>query len=223
MVVDERLVTYINSLDQGNTEILDIIEREALDSYVPIIRKEMQSFLKLLLAMQKPKRILEVGTAVGFSAILMAEYDPEACEITTIENYEKRIPIAKENFKRAGKEDQITLIEGDATEVLKQLSEPYDMIFMDAAKGQYIHFMPDILRLLKTGGVLVSDNVLQDGDIIESHFAVTRRNRTIYKRMREYLYELTHRDDLVTAVFPIGDGITVSTKINEQMSERGIE
>ena len=223
MVVDERLVTYINSLDQGNTEILDIIEREALDSYVPIIRKEMQSFLKLLLAMQKPKRILEVGTAVGFSAILMAEYDPEACEITTIENYEKRIPIAKENFKRAGKEDQITLIEGDAAEVLKQLFEPYDMVFMDAAKGQYIHFMPDILRLLKTGGVLVSDNVLQDGDIIESHFAVTRRNRTIYKRMREYLYELTHRDDLVTAVLPIGDGITVSTKIKEQMSERGIE
>ena len=173
MVVDERLVTYINSLDQGNTEILDIIEREALDSYVPIIRKEMQSFLKLLLAMQKPKRILEVGTAVGFSAILMAEYDPEACEITTIENYEKRIPIAKENFKRAGKEDQITLIEGDATEVLKQLSEPYDMIFMDAAKGQYIHFMPDILRLLKTGGVLVSDNVLQDVDIIESQYVIS--------------------------------------------------
>ena len=212
MVVDERLVTYINSLDQGNTEILDIIEREALDSYVPIIRKEMQSFLKLLLAMQKPKRILEVGTAVGFSAILMAEYDPEACEITTIENYEKRIPIAKENFKRAGKEDQITLIEGDAAEVLKQLSEPYDMVFMDAAKGQYIHFMPDILRLLKTGGVLVSDNVLQDGDIIESHFAVTRRNRTIYKRMREYLYELTHRDDLVTSVLPLGDGVTVSVR-----------
>lgn len=212
MVVDERLVTYINSLDQGNTEMLDIIEREALDSFVPIIRKEMQSFLKLLLAMQKPMRILEVGTAVGFSAILMAEYDPVLCEITTIENYDKRIPIAKENFKRAGKEGQITLIEGDATDVLKTLKEPYDLIFMDAAKGQYIHFMPDIIRLLKNGGVLVSDNVLQDGDIIESHFAVTRRNRTIYKRMREYLYELTHRDDLVTAVLPIGDGITVSTK-----------
>ena len=212
MVVDERLVTYINSLDQGNTEMLDIIEREALDSFVPIIRKEMQSFLKLLLAMQKPMRILEVGTAVGFSAILMAEYDPVPCEITTIENYDKRIPIAKENFKRAGKEGQITLIEGDATDVLKTLKEPYDLIFMDAAKGQYIHFMPDIIRLLKNGGVLVSDNVLQDGDIIESHFAVTRRNRTIYKRMREYLYELTHRDDLVTAVLPIGDGITVSTK-----------
>ena len=213
MVVDERLVTYINSLDRGNTAILDTIEREALDSYVPIIRKEMQSFLKLLLAMQKPKRILEVGTAVGFSAILMAEYNPYPCEIVTIENYEKRIPIARENFVRAGKEKQITLIEGDATEVLKTLDEPFDMIFMDAAKGQYINFMPDILRLLKKDGVLVSDNVLQDGDIIESHFVVTRRNRTIHKRMREYLYELTHRDDLVTAVLPIGDGITVSTKI----------
>ena len=213
MVVDERLVTYINSLDRGNTAILDTIEREALDSYVPIIRKEMQSFLKLLLAMQKPKRILEVGTAVGFSATLMAEYNPYPCEIVTIENYEKRIPIARENFKRAGKENQITLIEGDATEVLKTLDEPFDMIFMDAAKGQYINFMPDILRLLKKDGVLVSDNVLQDGDIIESHFVVTRRNRTIHKRMREYLYELTHNDDLVTAVLPIGDGITVSTKV----------
>ena len=213
MVVDERLVTYINSLDQGNTAILDTIEREALDSYVPIIRKEMQSFLKLLLAMQKPKRILEVGTAVGFSAILMAEYNPFPCEIVTIENYEKRIPIARENFVRAGKDKQITLIEGDATEVLKTLDEPFDMIFMDAAKGQYINFMPDILRLLKKDGVLVSDNVLQDGDIIESHFVVTRRNRTIHKRMREYLYELTHREDLVTAVLPIGDGITVSTRV----------
>ena len=215
MVVDERLVTYINSLDRGNTAILDTIEREALDSFVPIIRKEMQSFLKLLLAMQKPKRILEVGTAVGFSAILMAEYNPADCEIVTIENYEKRIPIARENFVRAGKENQITLIEGDATEVLKTLEEPFDMIFMDAAKGQYINFMPDILRLLKKDGVLVSDNVLQDGDIIESHFVVTRRNRTIHKRMREYLYELTHRDDLVTAVLPIGDGITVSTRVKE--------
>ena len=212
MIVDERLVTYINSLDSGNTDILDTIEREALDSYVPIIRKSMQSFLKWLLAMNKPKRILEVGTAVGFSAILMAEYNPIDCEIVTIENYDKRIPIARKNFVRAGKEKQITLIEGDATEVLKTLDEPFDMIFMDAAKGQYINFMPDIMRLLKSGGVLVSDNVLQDGDIIESHFVVTRRNRTIHKRMREYLYELTHREDLVTAVLPIGDGITVSTK-----------
>lgn len=211
MIVDERLVTYINSLDTGNTSILDQIEKEALDSYVPIIRKEMQQSLKLLLAMKCPMRILEVGTAVGFSSILMAEYDPVPCEITTIENYEKRIPIAKENFIRAGKEKQITLLEGDAAQILPTLTETYDFIFMDAAKGQYIHFMPDILRLLGSEGTLVSDNVLQDGDIIESRFAVTRRNRTIHKRMREYLYELTHDERLVTAVLPIGDGVTVST------------
>lgn len=212
MIVDERLVTYINSLDTGNTAMLDQIEREATADYVPIIRKEMQSFLKFLLAMKKPARILEVGTAVGFSAILMAEYDPVPCQITTIENYEKRIPIARENFKRAGKEAQIALLEGDATEVLKTLEGPYDFIFMDAAKGQYIHFLPEILRLLAKDGVLVSDNVLQDGDVIESRFAVTRRNRTIHKRMREYLYTLTHSEELVTAVLPVGDGVTLSTR-----------
>ena len=212
MIVDERLVTYINSLDTGNTEILDQIEKEAIAAYVPIIRKEMQSFLKLLLAMQKPMRILEVGTAVGFSAILMAQYAPADCKIVTIENYEKRIPVAKENFKRAGKDEQITLLEGDAMQILPTLSGEFDMIFMDAAKGQYINFMPDILRLLKSGGVLVTDNVLQDGDIIESHYVVERRNRTIYKRMREYMYELTHNEGLVTAVLPVGDGITVSAK-----------
>ena len=212
MIVEERLVTYINSLDTGNTAMLDQIEREATADYVPIIRKEMQSFLKFLLAMKKPARILEVGTAVGFSAILMAEYDPVPCQITTIENYEKRIPIARENFKRAGKEAQIALLEGDAAEVLKTLEGSYDFIFMDAAKGQYIHFLPEILRLLAKDGVLVSDNVLQDGDVIESRFAVTRRNRTIHKRMREYLYTLTHSEELVTAVLPVGDGITLSTR-----------
>ena len=152
MIVDERLVTYINSLDRGNTPVLDEIEKEALRDFVPIIRKEMQSFLKLLLAMQKPMRILEVGTAVGFSAVLMAEYAPKGCQIVTMENYEKRIPIAKANFERAGKQEQITLLEGDATEILPQLEGQFDMIFMDAAKGQYINFMPQVLRLLKTGG-----------------------------------------------------------------------
>ena len=212
MIVDERLVTFINSFDTGNTEMLDRIEKEAIETYVPIIRKEMQTFLKTLLAIKKPTRILEVGTAVGFSAILMAEYNPVKCEIVTIENYEKRIPIARENFKRTGKEEQITLLEGDAAEVLKEIKEPFDFIFMDAAKGQYIHFMPEVLRLLKKDGILVSDNVLQDGDIIESRYVVTRRNRTIHKRMRDYLYQLTHHEKLVTSILPIGDGITVSVK-----------
>ena len=212
MIVDERLVTYINSLDTGNTPILDEIEREALASFVPIIRKEMQSFLKVLLSIKRPKRILEVGTAVGFSAILMAEYDPVGCEIITIENYEKRIPIARENFIRAEKEEQITLLEGDAKDVLETLTEPFDLIFMDAAKGQYINWLPDVLRLMHKGSILVSDNVLQEGDIIESHYLVERRNRTIYKRMRQYLYELKHNPSLITSIIPLGDGVTVSVK-----------
>ena len=212
MIVDERMVTYIHSLESSESEIIEAIEQEALDTFVPIIRKETQSFLKVLLMMNKPKRILEVGTAVGFSAILMSEYMPQDAHITTIENYEKRIPIARENFKRAGKEDKITLIQGDALEVMKELSGPYDFIFMDAAKGQYIHYMPEVLRLLSKGGVLMSDNVLQDGDIIESRFAVERRNRTIHSRMREYLYELKHHEQLQTSILPLGDGVARSIK-----------
>ena len=212
MILEERLATYINSLDTGNTEFLNRIEQYAAEFDVPVIRKETQQFIKTLLAIKKPRRILEVGTAIGFSALFMAEYNPVCSEIITIENYEKRIPIARENIKEAGREAQITLIEGDAQTILPSLKETFDLIFMDAAKGQYIYFLPELLRLLKEGGILVSDNVLQDGDVIESRFAVTRRNRTIHKRMREYLYEVTHQEALVSTVIPIGDGLTVSVK-----------
>ncbi|HIV34607.1 MAG TPA: O-methyltransferase [Candidatus Blautia intestinigallinarum] len=215
-MIDERLTTYINSLDTGNTEFLEQLERYAHETYVPVIRREMQSFLKVLLAIKKPMKILEVGTAIGFSTLLMCEYGPAGCQITTIENYQKRIPIARENFKKSGYENQITLLEGDAKDILKELEESFDLIFMDAAKGQYIHFLPDVLRLLRTDGVLVSDNVLQDGDILESRYLVERRNRTIHKRMREYLYTLKHHPQLVTAVLPVGDGITVSSKIQAE-------
>ena len=216
MIVDERIVTFINSLDTKNSELLEIIEKEARRDDVPIIRREMQSFLKVLLMLKRPVNILEVGTAVGFSALLMSESVPAGCRITTIENYEKRIPVARENFRRAGKEEQITLIEGDAADVLKTLEGPYDFIFMDAAKGQYIHFLPEIMRLLPPGGCLVSDNVMQDGDVIESRFAVERRNRTIHARMREYLYELKHHPELETSVIPLGDGVAVSVKKMER-------
>lgn len=217
MIVDERMVAFIHSLDKGNTGILCEIEKEARENYVPIIRREMQSLLRLLLAMKQPRTILEVGTAVGFSSVFMCENNPVSCKIVTIENYEKRIPIARENFKRAGKEECIQLLEGDAMEVMAELTGPFDFIFMDAAKGQYIHFLPEVMRLLAPGGTLVSDNVLQDGDILESRFAVTRRNRTIHKRMREYLYELTHHPKLTTAILPIGDGVTISSKIAEEV------
>ena len=215
MILDERLLTYLNSLDTGNGELLDQIEKEALANDVPIIRKDMQSFLKFLLAVKKPQRILEVGCAVGFSAILMAQWNPVECTVTTIENWEPRIPVARENFRRAGREKQITLLEGDAGEILPQLlseGKQYDWIFMDAAKGQYPALLPAAVKMLSDGGVLVSDNVLFDGDIIESRFVVTRRNRTIHKRMRDYLYQLTHHEKLVTSILPIGDGITVSVK-----------
>ncbi|MCR5753289.1 MAG: O-methyltransferase [Acetatifactor sp.] len=212
MIVDERMCAFIDAMDKGNTPFLDEIEKFAIETQVPIVRKSMQSLLKFLLAYAKPKQILEVGTAIGFSALLMSEYAPADCKITTIEKYEKRIPIAKENFAKAGKQDAITLLEGDATEILQQLAGPYDIIFMDAAKGQYINFLPDILRLLPPGGLLISDNVLQDGDIIESRFAVTRRNRTIHARMREYLYELKHNEKLETVILPVGDGVTLSVR-----------
>lgn len=212
MIVDERMSAFIDSLDTGNTPFLNEIEREAKETNVPIIRTQMQSLMKFLLAVHKPMSILEVGCAIGFSALLMSEYAPAGCRITTIEKYEKRIPIARENFKRAGREDSITLLEGDAADILKELTGTYDLIFMDAAKGQYIHFLPDILRLMPEGGLLVSDNVLQDGDIIESRFAVTRRNRTIHSRMRDYLYELKHHPQLETVILPVGDGVTLSVK-----------
>ena len=212
MIVDERMVTYIRSLEVPESAVIEAIEQEALRDRVPIIRKEMQSFLKVLLMIKRPMRILEVGAAVGFSSILMSEYMPEGGHITTIENYDKRIPIARANFKRAGKEEQIDLIEGDALEVMHGLEGPYDLIFVDAAKGQYIHYLPEVMRLLGTDGVLVSDNVLQEGDIIESRFAVERRNRTIHSRMREYLYELKYHDQLQTSIIPLGDGVALSVK-----------
>ncbi len=222
MIAEERMTTYINSLYPGNTKMLDRVEEEALSAGVPIIRKETQSLLRFLLRAYQPMNILEVGTAVGFSALLMSEYAPEGCWITTIEKYKKRIPVARENFARAGRSDRITLLEGDAMEILKGLEGSYDLIFMDAAKGQYPAYLPEVLRLLAPGGLLVSDNVLQDGDIIESRFAVERRNRTIHARMREYLYMLTHCEELTTAILPTGDGVTVSVK-NRNRPEQGAE
>lgn len=214
MIVDERFSTYVASLEAPEEPLLERIEAEALAARVPIIRKETQSFLKTLLVLHKPRKVLEIGTAVGFSALLMSAYLPEGGHITTIENYEKRIPIARENFRQAGKEGEISLIQGDALAVMKELTEAYDFIFMDAAKGQYIHYLPEAVRLLAPGGVLVSDNVLQGGDVLESRFAVERRDRTIHSRMREYLYELKHHDQLQTSILPLGDGVALSVRKN---------
>lgn len=212
MIVEPRIVSYINSLDMGNSDICNLIEKEALADNVPIIRKEMGNLLKVLLALKQPSKILEVGTAVGYSSILMSENMPKDCTITTIENYDKRIPVARNNFKRAGKEDVITLIEGDAMDILKTLDGEFDFVFIDAAKGQYLYYFTEIIKKMPKGGLLISDNVLQEGEIIQSKYSITRRNRTIHERMREYLYMLTHSEEVVTSIVPIGDGITLSVK-----------
>ena len=216
MIVDERMTSYLHSLEGAESDVITAIREEALEMKVPIIRPETAALLKVLIRMQQPGNVLEIGTGTGYSAVLMAECLKPGAKITTIENYEVRLPVARENIRRAGKEDVITLIEGDALKVLETLPEGYDFVFMDAAKAQYIHYLPQVLRILVPGGVLVSDNVLQDGDVVQSRFAVTRRNRTIHSRMREYLWELKHNPLLETSVLTVGDGMTLSVKLTRQ-------
>jgi predicted O-methyltransferase YrrM len=211
MITDERIAAFIDSFGPENPEWLDGLEKEAHETNVPIIRTQMQSLIRFLLTAHRPASILEVGCAIGFSALLMSEYMPDGAHITTIENYEKRIPAAKANFRKYGQEDRITLLEGDAEDILPSLKDrAYDFIFMDAAKGQYINFLPELKRLAADGAVILTDNVLQDGDVIESRYAVERRNRTIHTRMREYLYALTHDPELTTVILQAGDGAAVS-------------
>lgn len=214
MIVDNRITEYLHSLETSRGELLDTIEKKAIEDGVPIIRSETAALLRSLTAALRPENILEIGTAVGYSALQMCQVMPANCHITTIEKYEKRIPEAKENFRKAGEESRITFLEGDADMRLKELKgKQFDLVFMDAAKGQYLNWLPLLLDLMPVGAVLISDNVLQDGDVVQSRFAVQRRNRTIHSRMREYLYELKHMEEFETAVIPIGDGVTISTRI----------
>lgn len=214
MIVDNRITEYLHSLETSRGELLDTIEKKAIEDGVPIIRSETAALLRSLTAALRPENILEIGTAVGYSVLQMCQVMPANCHITTIEKYEKRIPEAKENFRKAGEESRITFLEGDADMWLKELKgKQFDLVFMDAAKGQYLNWLPLLLDLMPVGAVLISDNVLQDGDVVQSRFAVQRRNRTIHSRMREYLYELKHMEEFETAVIPIGDGVTISTRI----------
>ena len=209
---EERFEIFLSSIEKNNTAELMSLEEEAKADEVPVIRRATQSLLKVILASAKPARILEIGTAVGFSALFMAEYCPGLKELITIENYMPRILKARENITRFGREDLITMIEGDAGEVTDELEGEFDLIFLDGPKAQYIYLLPKLLRLLKVGGILVSDNVLQEGDILKPHYGIRKRDRTIHKRMREYLYEITHRENLVTTVLSAGDGTAVSVK-----------
>lgn len=219
MTAKERLSGYMNSLDTGHGLLLEELAKEAGSSHVPIIRRESAAFLKTLVAAKQPETILEIGTAVGYSALVMCQAMPVHGHITTIEKFKPRIPVARKYFRLAGASHKITLLEGDADELLPGLEGFFDFIFMDAAKGQYIHWLPAILDLMPVGGVLVSDNVLQDGDLIESRFAVERRNRTIHSRMREFLFTIKHHEGLESAIVPIGDGMTVSVRKNSERDD----
>jgi predicted O-methyltransferase YrrM len=215
MIIDERITAYINSLEKELTPELLSLEKEALDNHVPIIKKETQGILRFLLFIKQPGSILEVGTAIGFSALFMSEYTAKDCRITTIEKVPMRLVEAVKNLsdERFPHKDKIHLQKGEAQEVLQCLvSEKagFDFIFLDAAKAQYMSFLPEILKLLNKGGMLVTDNVLQDGTVLNSMYSVTRRDRTIHSRMREYLYTITHMEEFETVILPVGDGIAVS-------------
>ena len=207
-----RLHIFLNALEPDSPALLQEMEEYAAKNHVPIVRPEMAALLRTLVALKRPERILEVGCAIGYSALQMARGMPETARILTIEQFAPRIPVAREYFRRAGEEERITLLEGDAAELLPGLSGPFDFIFMDAAKGQYLQMLPQVLRLLAPGGVLVTDNILQEGTLLDSRYSVTRRDRTIHRRLREYLYQLKHSDELETSILPVGDGAAVSVR-----------
>jgi len=213
-ITGDRLTIFLDSLNWQLPEYLKEVERRALAEEVPIIRRSMQSLLIFLMRWVQPEEMLEIGTAVGFSGMLLCEHGGEKARLDTIEKVPQRIRAARENFARYGMARRITLWEGDALDVLKEMvaqDRKYDLIFMDAAKGQYMNFLSDILSLMRPGGMLVTDNVLQDGDVLQSRYAITKRDRTIHKRMREYLYTLTHSEELNTVILPVGDGVALTT------------
>lgn len=209
---DVRTLEFIESLGLPMPDHLLEIRDSAVERDIPVIRPQMMELIKTILMMHKPMTVLEIGTAIGFSALYMREYAPPGCRITTMENYPPRIAEAEENFAKYDKSGQITFIKDDAGKVLPELDPAYDMIFVDGPKAQYVNMYDDMKRLLAPGGVLLSDNVFMDGDILESRYAIIRRDRTIHMRMREYLYMLTHDEDYTTSILDIADGVAVSVK-----------
>ena len=227
MTERERIDIFLDSFYEGNHGFLAGLEEKAMAEGVPLIRPGTQVFLKTLISAVKPLHVLEIGTAVGFSALLMCEAGPREIHVATIEQDSLRAAQARENIRSAGRASQVTILEGEAGGILRQMNdcreedplyhlrpgEGFDLIFMDAAKGQYIHWLPDVLKLMHSGSILVSDNCLQEMELLESHYAVRRRDRTIYRRMREYLFALTHEKRLQTSILPVGDGIALSVML----------
>jgi predicted O-methyltransferase YrrM len=202
---------YIRSLISSNEGILKEMEDYAKENSVPIIQKEVGKFLELMINIKKPVKILELGTAIGYSAILMHISGSCSNNITTIERNNDMVNIARENINKYGYNDNIEVLEGDCLEILEKLQDKYDFIFMDAGKGHYNHFLPHCLRLLKNDGIIVADNVLFKG-MVASRDLLIRRKITIVKRMKTYLEMVSSNNELITSVLPMGDGIAVTTR-----------
>lgn len=214
-VTEDYINAYLRTVQPHYDGVLGEIERESRLADVPIIPHETARLLGVLLTMKKPKNILEVGTAVGFSSGLMTRYLEEGGMVTTIDRFDVMLKDAKVNIKRMGLEDKIKILEGDAADILPTLTGPYDVIFLDAAKGQYSAFLPHCIRLLPVGGLLLADDVLQGGDIAKTRFSVPRRQRTIHKRLRNFLWDISHTDVFTSAIVPIGDGLAMCVKVKE--------
>ena len=222
-VTDDYINSYLRTIQPHYDGVLGEIEKESRDAQVPVIPHETARLLSVLLTMKKPKNILEVGTAVAFSSGLMSRYLQDGGTITTIDRYELMLKDARKNIARMGLENTITILEADAADILPTLTGPYDVIFLDAAKGQYSAFLPHCLRLLPVGGLLIVDDVLQGGDIAKTRFSVPRRQRTIHKRLRNFLWDISHNDALESSIVPIGDGLAVCVKIKETEEKADIK
>ena len=210
MIVSPNITSYINSTDQDLPAWLEDIRTRALADDVPIIRQEMESFLKVILTILRPRNILEIGTGTGYSALFMSMcLEGTDFHITTIENYEPRLIRARENLEE---NDRITLLEGDAAVVINSLREQYDLIFLDGPKAQYPVMYPVLKGLLRSGGVLMADNVLQDGTLAMSRYALERRQRTIHERMRSFVRDARTDVEMDAALLTVGDGVLMSVK-----------
>ena len=211
MITNLKVLEYLDIISPVNSQTVEEIRSVAKENYIPIIKRDTENLLKFVLKMQNPKSILEIGCAVGYSAIIMLENSD--ADIVTVEKMPERVEEAKKNIKYANLEDRAKIIEGDAREILERLvneNKKFDFIFMDAAKAQYITWLPTVKALLKDKGIIFSDNCLQEGDLLESSFAIRKRDKTIHKRMRDYIYLLLHDEDLESWIFSIGDGVLLS-------------
>lgn len=208
-----RVNDFIMSLSSSDDEEIMKLKKFAIENDVPIIRDETRDFLRMIINIKDIKNILEIGTAIAYSTLVMHKSNVDA-HIYTIENYEKRILEAKSNINKYFDKNKITLIEKDAGVYLKECDKNnyFDLVFLDAAKGQYINWLSDIKKLMKSGGILIADNIFKDGEILESKFLIKKRDRTIHKRMRDFLYQIKHDNELTTYIYNIGDGVSISIK-----------